>query len=46
MINKALKTIRQYHKVQQAELAEQLCISKSYLSEIESGKKPVSFDFL
>lgn len=46
MINKALKIIRQFHKIKQAELAEQLDISKSYLSEIESGKKPVSFDLL
>lgn len=46
MINKALKVIRQFHKVKQAELAAQLDISKSYLSEIESGKKPVSFDLL
>ena len=46
MINKALKLIRQYHKVKQSELAGKFEISKSYLSEIESGKKPVSFELL
>lgn len=46
MINKALKTIRQFHGTKQSELAIKLNISKSYLSEIESGKKPVSFDLL
>lgn len=46
MINKALKVIRQYHKFKQVELSEELGISKSYLSEIESGKKPVSLDIL
>lgn len=46
MINKALKVIRQYHKLKQVELADKLSISKSYLSEIESGKKPVGYDLL
>ncbi|EJD6110820.1 helix-turn-helix domain-containing protein [Morganella morganii] len=46
MINRALKTIRLYHNLKQSELADNLCISKSYLSEIESGKKTVSFDML
>ena len=46
MIHKALKVIRQFHDVKQVDLASQLGISKSYLSEIESGKKPVSVDVL
>jgi transcriptional regulator with XRE-family HTH domain len=46
MINRALKTLRLYHNVKQSDLAESLFISKSYLSEIESGKKTVSFDML
>lgn len=46
MINKALKLIRQFHKIRQSELAQRFSMSKSYLSEIESGKKPVSFDLL
>lgn len=39
MINRALKTIRLFHNIKQSELADKLCISKSYLSELESGKK-------
>lgn len=46
MINKALKLIRQFHKSTQADLATKFGMSKSYLSEIESGKKPVSLDLL
>lgn len=46
MINKALKVIRQFHKVRQSDLANKFAMSKSYLSEIESGKKPVSFELL
>ena len=46
MINKALKLIRQFHKIQQSELANRFQMSKSYLSEIETGKKPVSLDLL
>ncbi|WP_011220641.1 helix-turn-helix domain-containing protein [Photobacterium profundum] len=46
MINKALKIIRQFHNVKQVELAQKLNLSKSYLSEIESGKKPVNLELL
>lgn len=46
MINRALKTIRQFHGLTQAELASKLNMSKSYLSEIESGKKSVGYDLL
>lgn len=46
MINRALKTIRQFHGLTQAELALKLDMSKSYLSEIESGKKSVGYDLL
>lgn len=46
MINKALKLIRQFYKVKQSDLAAKFDMSKSYLSEIESGKKPVSFELL
>lgn len=46
MINRALKAIRQFHGLTQAELADKLGMSKSYLSEIESGKKSVGFDLL
>lgn len=46
MINRALKTIRQFHGLTQAELALKLEMSKSYLSEIESGKKSVGYELL
>lgn len=39
MMNSALKVIRQYHNINQTQLAGKLCISTSYLSEIEAGKK-------
>lgn len=46
MINKALRLIRQFHELKQTDLATTLGISKSYLSEIESGKKPASLELL
>jgi len=46
MLNEALKQIRMFHQMKQVDLAEDLSISKSYLSEIESGRKSVSMDIL
>jgi len=46
MLNEALKQIRIFHQLKQVELANKLSISKSYLSEIESNRKPVSMDLL
>ena len=46
MLNEALKQIRIFHQIKQAELAVQLEISRPYLSEIESGRKSVSMDIL
>lgn len=46
MINRALKAIREFHGLSQAELADQFGMSKSYLSEIETGKKSIGFDLL
>ena len=46
MISKVLRLIRQFHKMSQLELAAKLDISKSYLSELESGKKTVSLALL
>jgi transcriptional regulator with XRE-family HTH domain len=46
MINRALRLARVFHRMKQAELAEQLDISTSYLSEIEAGKKPPSIELL
>lgn len=46
MLNKALRMAREFHHMKQMELAKQLGISTSYLSEIEAGKKPASVDLL
>lgn len=48
MLNEALKQIRVFHQMKQVELAKELGISKSYLSEIESEscRKSVSMDLL
>jgi transcriptional regulator with XRE-family HTH domain len=46
MIAEALRLLRTYHKTPQSKLAISLGISKSYLSEIESGKKKVTLDLL
>lgn len=39
MLHQALRHLRRYHQIKQDDLAKQLEISNSYLSEIESGKK-------
>lgn len=46
MLNEALRLIRVYHDLRQAEMAEKLGISKSYLSEIEKGHKKPSLDLV
>ena len=46
MIHKALNIIRVFHEMNQKELAEQLQISRSYISGIESGKKKPTYDLL
>ena len=46
MINELLKIIRAIYGMNQAEASEALGISKSYLSEIESGKKKVTLNIL
>ena len=46
MLNEALRLMRVFHDLSQKELAEKLEISKSYLSEIESGKKTPKIDLL
>lgn len=47
MFNRALKLIRQYHRLTQVQLAEALGLSKSFISELEreDGKTP-SIDVL
>ncbi|MGE3622345.1 MAG: helix-turn-helix domain-containing protein [Bdellovibrionales bacterium] len=47
MLNEALKVIRQFHGLKLVELADQLKVSKSYLSQIETGQRPnISIDLL
>lgn len=46
MLNDALRLVRVFHGINQSQLAEKLCISRSYLSEIESGKKTASIELL
>ncbi|MET4897481.1 helix-turn-helix domain-containing protein [Sphingomonas sp. NCPPB 2930] len=46
MYDRALKTIRQYHRLSQADLADQINISRSYLNEIERNRKEPSLDVL
>lgn len=46
MIHRTLKAIRKFHGISQADLASELNISKSYLSELEAGKKTVSYSFI
>lgn len=46
MLNEALRLVRVFHDIKQSQLAEMLGISRSYLSEIESGKKVASIDLL
>jgi transcriptional regulator with XRE-family HTH domain len=47
MYDRALKLIRQYHRLSQVELADKLGLSRSFVSELEKagGKKP-SIDVL
>lgn len=46
MINEALRLIRVFHDLKQVELAQQLGISKSHISEIEKGTKTPSLDLI
>ncbi|MDQ1196363.1 helix-turn-helix transcriptional regulator [Agrobacterium sp. SORGH_AS 787] len=46
MLSEALRLVRVYHDLKQHELAERLEISKSYLSEIESGKKTPTIELI
>lgn len=40
MYNRALRLIREYHRLSRTELAAKVGLSKSYVSELERGKKP------
>lgn len=46
MQHEALRLVRIFHDMNQNALAERLGISKSYLSEIESGRKAVTLELL
>jgi transcriptional regulator with XRE-family HTH domain len=46
VLNKALKMVRVFNGLSQAALAGQLDISRSYLCEIESGKKKPTLELL
>ncbi len=46
MLAEAIRLIRVFHDMKQNELAARLGISKSYLSEIESGKKAPSVEII
>jgi transcriptional regulator with XRE-family HTH domain len=46
LLNRALKLVREFHRMKQGDLAHQLGISKSFLSEIESGVKNPTIDLL
>ncbi|MGA3050270.1 MAG: helix-turn-helix transcriptional regulator [Terracidiphilus sp.] len=46
MISEALRLLRVYHNITQKQLADDLRISKSYVCEIESGKKKAGIDIL
>jgi transcriptional regulator with XRE-family HTH domain len=45
-VARTLKILRLFHNMTQAELAQKLSISKSYLSEIESGSKRINLEIL
>lgn len=46
MLNDALRIVRLIHDYKSIELAKELGISASYLSEIENGKKKPSLELL
>lgn len=46
MLNKVLKLVRQYHRLDQKDTAKKLGISRSYLSELENGKKEPTLTIL
>lgn len=46
MLNEALKLIRLFHGKTQRELAEELDISVSYLSELEAGNRRINFEII
>lgn len=46
MLAEALRLIRVFHDMKQQEVADRLGLSKSYVSELESGKKAPSIEVI
>ncbi|WP_417592658.1 helix-turn-helix domain-containing protein [Parasphingorhabdus sp.] len=46
MFGQALKLLRRYQGLNQSTLAKKLCVSRSYISELESGNRTPSLDLL
>lgn len=46
MLAEALRLIRVFHDLKQVDLAEKMGVSKSYISEIEAGKKVPTIQLL
>lgn len=46
MFGQALKLLRRYQGINQATLAKKLDVSRSYISELESGNRTPSLDLL
>ena len=46
MLNRALRLIRAYHDLNLSEASQRVGLSKSYVSEMERGRKKVSLDVL
>lgn len=46
MLNEALRLVRVYHDLNQGDAAQKVGLSKSYICEIESGRKKVTLDVL
>lgn len=46
MLNEALRLIRVFHDMKQADAAKALGVSPSYLSEVETGKKKPTLELV
>ena len=46
MLSEALRLIRTFHDLKQKQLAEQIGLSRSYISEIEKGHKIPTLDVI
>jgi len=46
MLNEALRLVRVYHDMSKAEIARELGFSRSFITDLESGNKKVTFETL